>query len=125
MINNKLGIYNSKIFARKCIIKEISSFDTNKFIFENHIQGIRQAKVKLGLFYNNELVSVMTFGAPNNDKNYELCQHLNVEENILIVFKNACFNRYKNKDFTDKIQNLARVFLILLTCKESSALISL
>ena len=82
MINNKLGIYNSKIFARKCIIKEISSFDANKFIFENHIQGIRQAKVKLGLFYNNELVSVMTFGAPNNDKNYEyelirFCNKLN------------------------------------------------
>ena len=38
----------------------------------------------------------------DNDKNYELCQHLNVEEKILIVFKNACFNRYKNKDFTDK-----------------------
>ena len=83
MINNKLGIYNAKIFARKCIIKEISSRDANKFILENHMQGIRQAEIKLGLFYENELVSVMTFGKPNNDKNYEyelirFCNKLNV-----------------------------------------------
>jgi len=63
IIANKVGI-NDKIYARKCIIKEISSSEANNFIENNHLQGIRNASIKLGLFYNNELVQVMTLGVP-------------------------------------------------------------
>ena len=51
-----------KIFARKCKVIEINSKETNQFINENHLQGAVNASVKIGLFYNEELVSVMTFG---------------------------------------------------------------
>lgn len=54
---------SKKIWARKCKIREIKD---NKYIREflnkNHIQGFVGSKVKIGLFYNNELVSLMTFG---------------------------------------------------------------
>ena len=78
MINNKLGLSN-KIYARKCIIKEIKSSESNLFIFNNHMQGIRNAEIKLGLFYDNELVSVMTFGKPlqNLEYEYELIRFCN------------------------------------------------
>ena len=62
IIKSKLGIYNQKIFARKCIIKEININESTKFLNDNHLQGNIGSKVKLGLFYNNELVSLMTFG---------------------------------------------------------------
>lgn len=62
-IKDLLGIYEHKIFARKCEVKEITSGESKKFLNENHLQGNCNAKVKLGLFYDNELVSVMTFGA--------------------------------------------------------------
>jgi len=60
-ISNWIGITNNRIYARKCEIVEISSKDSNKFLNENHIQGSDKSNIKLGLYYNNEIVSVMTF----------------------------------------------------------------
>ena len=57
-IKNYLGLIENKIFARKCIIKEIQSSD---FLNINHIQGNVSSSLKLGLFHNDELVSLMTF----------------------------------------------------------------
>ena len=63
MILNKLGRTENKIFARKCQIKEIGDNKlVRNFLNENHIQGFVGSKIKLGLFYNDELVSLMTFG---------------------------------------------------------------
>lgn len=53
------------IYARKCQVKEIQPKEKNAFLEENHIQGRDAANVKLGLFYLNELVAVMTFSKPN------------------------------------------------------------
>lgn len=69
-INNFLG-NTSKIFARKCEIREVSYTDSNTFLNENHLQGGDNSKVRLGLYYNNELVSLMTFGKPRFNKNFE------------------------------------------------------
>lgn len=57
-----------RIHARKCIISEISSKVKNEFLEKYHIQGPDSAKVKIGAFYNNELVSVMTFNHGNISK---------------------------------------------------------
>ena len=74
-----------KIYARKCEIKEVT--DTKlirEFLNTNHIQGFRISSIKLGLFYENELVSLMTFGKPyinkSSDYDWELhrfCNKLN------------------------------------------------
>ena len=58
---SKLGLYDEKIYARKCIVKEISSNECVNFLLKNHIQGKTNSNVKLGLYYNDRLVSVMTF----------------------------------------------------------------
>jgi len=50
------------IYARNCIIKEIPSKECINFLNKNHIQGSDKSSIKLGAFYNNTLVSVMTFG---------------------------------------------------------------
>ena len=61
IIRGKLGLTLNKIHARKCEIKEIISKHSKKFLDDNHIQGNVNSKIKLGLFYNDNLVSVMTF----------------------------------------------------------------
>ena len=66
-----LGVDQTKIYARKCIIKKISSKEKNEFLNKHHIQGEDKSKVKLGLFFENELFAVMTFGKPRFNKNYE------------------------------------------------------
>ncbi len=63
MILNRLNKIQNKIYARKCKIKEI--YDNRlvrEFLKSNHIQGFIGSSVKIGLFYSNELVSLMTFG---------------------------------------------------------------
>ena len=61
LILSKLGVYDTKIYARKCIIKPISNDVCSEFLNMNHIQGRCNSSVRLGLFYNDDLVSVMTF----------------------------------------------------------------
>ncbi len=62
---------NVKIFARKCELKEINSKITNQFLEDNHLQGKDKGSVRIGLYYNNELISVMTFCKSRFNKNIE------------------------------------------------------
>lgn len=61
IILSKLGIYKERIYARKCIIKEIDSKTCNDFLDNHHIQGSCKSKYRFGLYYNDELISVMSF----------------------------------------------------------------
>lgn len=70
IIKTNLGL-NKVIHARKCQIKNLNYNTTKTFLQDNHIQGNCRSSVKLGLFYNDELISVMTFGKPRFNKNYE------------------------------------------------------
>lgn len=76
-----LNVDNSKkIFARKCIIKEINNEVKNIFLEKYHIQGKDISSVRIGAFYNDELVAVMTFSKGNiskGSKNIENIWELN------------------------------------------------
>jgi hypothetical protein len=85
MILNKLGRTPNKIFGRKCEIKEIIDNKLiRNFLETNHIQGFVGSKIKIGLFYDNELVSLMTFGnlrkslgQKNQEGTYEMLRFCN------------------------------------------------
>lgn len=78
-LKNILGLTENKIHGRKCEIKEVSSKDVKLFLNENHIQGNIGSKIKLGLYYENELVSLMTFGHRPmfNSNQYEIIRFCN------------------------------------------------
>ncbi len=63
MLSSILGTSTKKVYARNCQVREISNEEAKSFLHNNHIQGPSISKVRIGLFHNNELVSVMTFGA--------------------------------------------------------------
>lgn len=71
----------SKIYARKCQIKEISTKEKNQFLIENHLQGKDISKIKLGLFYKENIVSVMTF----SDLRFALGQRKKIKNNYELV----------------------------------------
>ena len=50
-----------KIGARCCVVREILTHEKNEFLSKYHIQGPDTSTVKLGAFYGNILVGVMTF----------------------------------------------------------------
>jgi len=60
-ISNLLG-KSKTIGARKCDIKVVSYKDSMNFLNTNHIQRSVISKIRLGLYYKDELVSLMTFG---------------------------------------------------------------
>lgn len=62
---------NNKVFARKCTIENLSSATTKQFLNDNHIQGSCPSSVRYGLFYEGELIGVMTFGKSRFNKNVE------------------------------------------------------
>ena len=61
-IMQALGVYKRRIFARKCVVKEIDTSLANKFFVKCHSQGRSTALKIWGLFYNDELVSVCSVG---------------------------------------------------------------
>ena len=71
MLNNKLG-KNDRLMARKCQLKKIEDFTIiSDFLIRNHIQGVINSSINYGLFYNNQLVAVMTFGKSRFNKTYQ------------------------------------------------------
>lgn len=75
LVLSKLGIYDKRVYARKCTVMEVSSKDACEFIEKNHIQGKTNSSIRLGLYHNDELLSIMTFGKRNNE--YELIRFCN------------------------------------------------
>lgn len=59
------------IYARKCVIKDVQKMDAIDFINKYHLQNYALDSIRIGLYYNNELVSIMTFGKPRYNKKYE------------------------------------------------------
>ena len=83
-LKSLLGLTDEKIYARKCKIKDVSFSDCKIFLEKNHIQGNVNAKHRYGLYYNDELVSIMTFGSKrknlgskSEDESYELLRFCN------------------------------------------------
>lgn len=85
-LRNLLNLNTNKIFARKCKIKEVSKNDSKNFLITNHIQGDSIDKIRYGLYYDDKLVSLMTFGSPrralgnreNKAEQFELVRFANI-----------------------------------------------
>jgi hypothetical protein len=63
-LENIFGKTPNKIYARKCEIREVSSKEYKEFMENNHLQGGGLSSVRVGLFYDGELVSCMGFRKP-------------------------------------------------------------
>lgn len=68
MLKIAFGKIDSRIYARNCEIREISNAEARPFNNANHLQGHRNAQVTYGLFYNGNLVQLMSF---SKHKKYE------------------------------------------------------
>jgi len=75
IINNTLNL-SSKIYARKCSISKIPINNYIKFINTNHLYGYIPCTIAYGLYYNNELMCVMSF-KKNNKYEWEISRFAN------------------------------------------------
>lgn len=83
---SKIGKNEYVIPARKCKIKEVNHIDSNNFLISNHIQGSCQSSIRYGLYYEDQLVSLMTFGKSRFNKQYdfELLRYCNILNTTVI-----------------------------------------
>lgn len=101
-ILNILQIIPEKIYARKTLIKKISDNKTVKdFLRKNHIQGYVSSGINIGLYFNGELVSLMTFGSKrklmgskNREGEYELLRFCNKLNMVVIGGANKLFKYF-------------------------------
>ena len=102
-IKSKLGIFDKKIYARKCEVKNLDNQIYQDFCNENHLQGSCGAKVKLGLFYQNELVQIMSFSLPRftNDFDWEIIRECSKQGYIILGGKEKLWS-YFVKTFQPK-----------------------
>jgi hypothetical protein len=101
IILNKIGSIKDKIYARKCIIKEVDNKSVREFLSKNHLQGFVGSKIKIGLYYNDELVSLMTFGAlrkslgsKSTENKWELLRFCNKINNVVIGGASKLFKHF-------------------------------
>lgn len=101
IIKSSLGIYDRKIFARKCTIKDIDSKTYKLFLNENHIQGAVNSSIRKGLFYDDELVQVIGLGKSRFKKDelelHRMCSKLNTQ--VLGGFSKLLHNLTDIKEF--------------------------
>ncbi len=102
IIISKLNLNKNKIWARKCQIRDVKTSEYKKFLNENHIQGYASSSYNIGLYYNNELVSLMTFGwrRTNNRREFELIRFCN-KLNTSVVGSASKLFAYFRKDIND------------------------
>ena len=90
---------NQKIYARKCIVKEINNEITKVFLNNNHIQGYAEATYNIGAFYDTTLVGVMQFKEINkNSNNWELTRCATVNGFVCCGLASKMFS-YFNKNY--------------------------
>lgn len=60
-----------KVYARKCIIKDVPVQEATDFLNKNHTQGRAPSQIRLGLYNGTELVALMEFITNGINKKYQ------------------------------------------------------
>lgn len=97
---NIINKTENKVYARKTELREVDTTEAMKFLDENHLQGRVGGSVKLGLYYKEQLVALMTFGenrvslgSNKKEGEYELLRFCNKKGTTVVggaskLFKN-------------------------------------
>lgn len=115
------------LYARNCEVKELIKDITKEYLTQHHLQGYVKDVVRYGLYNNNELVSVMTFGKPRYNKNYEwellrYCSHYYVPGGSEKLFKTFLkqYNPSSVISYCDKSKFNGKMYTNLGFTKKSS-----
>jgi len=98
-LKNLLGLTLDRVFARKCVIKNVDPQTSSSFLDTHHLQGKINSKINLGLYYNQELVSLMTFTKPrlgigSHHSGYELSRFCNKTDTIVVGGADKLLNHF-------------------------------
>jgi hypothetical protein len=104
-LKNLFNLNENKIYARKCKVVEVNDNDTIKdFLNKNHVQGWTPSKYKYGLYHENKLVSLMTFGKSIKNKNYdfELIRFCSLKDHNIVGSASKLFSHFMKNEGKNK-----------------------
>jgi uncharacterized Zn finger protein (UPF0148 family) len=99
IIKDNLGL-NESIHANECIIKQVAKSEEEQFLEENHLQGYANSQVAFGLYYEDQLMCLMSFGKNKHspDVEWELLRFAN-KQNINVVDGELKLFKYFSENF--------------------------
>lgn len=104
-----LGIVDSKIYARKCEIREITNQEAKVLNDKVHLQNHRSAQVTYGLYYRGELVQLMSFSRTHYNRNlkgdnsWEIIRGCPGSNNIVVGGVSKLFSRFIKDHDPDEV----------------------
>jgi hypothetical protein len=79
-LKSALGKNERIVYARKCTLKQVDKKEAAKFLEEYHIQGSPGFNASFGLYYNDELLCLASFGKHHrNSKDWVLSRFVGKE----------------------------------------------
>lgn len=127
MILNAIGQTPVRIYGRQTDIQEVDFQTASQFLVDNHRQGYTMSKVRLGLYHNNKLVMLMTFGKlrnsqgrRNDEDTWELVRCCACKNTVVIggaskLFKHFCKMYHPSKvvSFSDRSTTSGNLYELL------------
>lgn len=85
-IKSTLGIFENRIFARKCTVRELCNKISNDFYNKYHIQGKpSNTKISFGLYQKEELLAVISLGIHHRKSNNIVLNRLCYKDNLQVI----------------------------------------
>lgn len=109
LLNICFNVNVNRIYARNCVIKQITNSEAKLLNDKIHLQGHRNAQVTYGLFYKDELVQLMSFSKTKYNKNlktnnsWEIIRGCPGSNNIVVGGVSKLFKHFINDYNPDEI----------------------
>lgn len=98
-LDSKLKLTDKeKLYARNTVVKKVATPDKKEFLNKYHFQGDARSSVNIGLYKENKLMAVMTFGKPRFDNTYEweLIRYAVDDSTLIIGGAEKLFSYFNN-----------------------------
>ena len=103
IIRHRLKFDSQRIGARKCEIRLVSKSEYKNFVEKYHSQGYVNSSIVLGLYYNNKLVALASFGKSRFKKgDAELHRYVQLPSTTIIGgLRRLCISYMKQYNVTE------------------------
>lgn len=106
IIKAKLGLFDNKIFARKCDVVFVDKNIHNSFMSNAHIQGPKGHTIALGLQHDGNIVSIMSF-CKHPKYQWEIARFANSRNTIVVGGASRLFKHFVSECNPDSVMTYA------------------
>lgn len=129
ILKSAIHVLPNRIYARDCVLREVSSKQSSEFLECNHRQGAAQSRYRYGLYYYGELVALMTFskvrhtigsGKEDTTDCYELVRFCNKLNTTVVGGASRLFKHFidevrpnRVRSFSDRAHTTGKLYDVL------------